>query len=109
MSQTFGSIALVQEISKLREITQDELSQHKVPGDLWVRGIVLCLSNFKHRGGQIPLQKSAGTDVTESFERYHRYVNCAFLPGVQVIGRLQGVSHQSNLLHPSMQMPRVKN
>ncbi|KAH7817202.1 cytochrome b5 domain-containing protein [Monocercomonoides exilis] len=84
--------------STLPEISFEEVSKHSTDSDLWVivKGIVLDVTNFKHRAGRAPLLKSGGKDITESFNRYHAYVNCAFLPGVKVVGKLQGaVTSQS--------------
>ncbi|KAA6389183.1 MAG: hypothetical protein EZS28_015290 [Streblomastix strix] len=77
--------------SQLRIVTESELNEHKVPGNLWlaVKGIVYDVSNFRHQGGQWALTQAGGTDCTSTFTRYHASINCAALPGVVTIGKLQ--------------------
>ncbi|KAH7821562.1 putative sphingolipid 8-(E/Z)-desaturase [Monocercomonoides exilis] len=73
-----------------RLITEEELMKHCMPGDLWIaiKGIVYDVSNFKHRPGQTAINRLGGKDGTETFCRYHPHINCARLPGVIIIGKL---------------------
>ncbi|KAK2964760.1 hypothetical protein BLNAU_60 [Blattamonas nauphoetae] len=94
-------------IDTLPEIDPDTLALHNKPEDLWisVHGFVIDVTNFKHQGGQVVLQRTAGKDITQFFTRYHRGLNAIYLPNVILKGRVKGAKHLSELLHPCMLTP----
>ncbi|KAL1355944.1 hypothetical protein HN51_007927 [Arachis hypogaea] len=65
-----------QEQKKQKEyITQEELSLHNKPGDLWIsiQGKVYNVTDWakEHPGGDVPILSLAGQDVTDAFIAYH--------------------------------------
>ncbi|KAM1012833.1 hypothetical protein ACFX2C_043035 [Malus domestica] len=56
-------------------ISQEKLSTHNKPGDLWIsiQGKIYNVSDWAnhHPGGELPLLSLAGQDVTDAFVAYH--------------------------------------
>lgn len=59
----------------MRYISQEELSKHNKPGELWIsiQGKIYNVSDWvnDHPGGELPLVSLAGLDVTDAFVAYH--------------------------------------
>ncbi|GLT54188.1 hypothetical protein SLA2020_274080 [Shorea laevis] len=58
-----------------RYISQEGLSKHNKPGDLWIsiQGKIYDVSDWAkdHPGGELPLFNFSGRDVTDAFVAYH--------------------------------------
>jgi cytochrome b involved in lipid metabolism len=85
---------------KLPTITKEELSQHNSKYDAWVayNGVVYNITQYSpyHPGGESIILETAGTDCTELFNKYHKWVNIKALLGKHVIGNLEVVESKKS-------------
>ncbi|KXZ49260.1 hypothetical protein GPECTOR_22g853 [Gonium pectorale] len=76
-----------------RDITLDEVKQHRTPEDAWMvlRGKVYNISPYLryHPGGAAVLMKAAGKDGTSLFMKYHPWVNADALLEKCLVGLLK--------------------
>eukprot|EP00238_Polyblepharides_amylifera_P012241 CAMPEP_0196599420 /NCGR_PEP_ID=MMETSP1081-20130531/94849_1 /TAXON_ID=36882 /ORGANISM="Pyramimonas amylifera, Strain CCMP720" /LENGTH=219 /DNA_ID=CAMNT_0041925191 /DNA_START=97 /DNA_END=756 /DNA_ORIENTATION=- len=73
-------------------LTLEEVAKHSTEKDCWMilRGKVYNISSYLdyHPGGKKILLKAGGTDGTELFDKYHRWVNIDFLMSKCLVGAL---------------------
>jgi cytochrome b involved in lipid metabolism len=83
-----------------RVITDEELAQHNTVGDCWIalRGKVYNLTEYVayHPGGAEILEESFGRDATALFDRYHKYVNGAYIMREAQVGVQPGYVDDSD-------------
>uniref|UniRef100_A0A061SC27 Cytochrome b5 reductase 4-like n=1 Tax=Tetraselmis sp. GSL018 TaxID=582737 RepID=A0A061SC27_9CHLO len=76
-----------------KAIPRAEVAEHNTPRDAWVvlHGKVYNLTPYLpfHPGGAAILEGVAGTDCTELFNRYHRWVNADFLLKNCLVGHVE--------------------
>uniref|UniRef100_A0A7S1B4W2 Cytochrome b5 heme-binding domain-containing protein n=1 Tax=Corethron hystrix TaxID=216773 RepID=A0A7S1B4W2_9STRA len=76
----------------IRPITMSEISQHRSEHDGWIalRGKVYNITPYLHYhpGGIEIMKPTLGTDCSELFDRYHRWINIEGLIGPLLIGKL---------------------
>ncbi|GMH77023.1 hypothetical protein TL16_g07265 [Triparma laevis f. inornata] len=74
----------------LKNYTLEEVRNHKSLHDCWIvlRGVVYNVSAYLayHPGGSRIIEKFAGEECTEEFDKYHQWVNIEGLVGVLKVG-----------------------
>ena len=72
-----------------------EINLHSKPHDCWIviKGVVYDITHYikKHPGGII-IMEAAGKDGTSLYNKYHSWVNAAFLLRGHALGKLDVTS-----------------
>ena len=93
LKQSAKDLAQLKGASLRTDITLSEVSAHTSPHEGWVvlRGVVYNVSPYLpyHPGGKRIVEKLVGRDITEEFDKYHRWVNIEGLIGVCKVGYLK--------------------
>lgn len=82
-----------------RKITLQELKMHSKRSDCWmaIKGVVYDCTDYvkRHPGGDV-IMDAAGADGTQLFNKYHSWVNTAFLLRGKAVGKLDNSSNMGN-------------
>eukprot|EP00668_Euglena_longa_P014690 GGOE01018694.1.p1 GENE.GGOE01018694.1~~GGOE01018694.1.p1 ORF type:complete len:182 (+),score=24.91 GGOE01018694.1:108-653(+) len=88
--------------AKLPALTLADVHKHCVEGDLWIalHGKVYDCSKFLrfHPGGVSSLLKTAGMDGTQSFDKFHSWVDLDDILGCCVVGVLNCAKEETACL-----------
>lgn len=93
--------------NRLRDISLDELAQHKNKNDAWlaIRGMVYNVSSYFefHPGGEEELMRGVGIDATDLFDQVHKWVNYESMLKKCLVGRLR-----TDSMLPPVKRPQSK-